>query len=79
VADCAVVGMPDARWGETPWLVLVLAPGASLDAGALQALFDARLARYKHPRRVVTAAALPRTALGKLARAELARSLKADP
>ena len=70
VAECAVVGLPDARWGEVPALVLVLRPGA-----ALQALFDARLARFKHPRRARVVDALPKTALGKLQRAALARSL----
>ena len=70
VAECAVVGLPDARWGEVPALVLVLRPGA-----ALQALFDARLARFKHPHRVLVVDALPKTALGKLQRAALARSL----
>jgi fatty-acyl-CoA synthase len=81
VADCAVVGVPDARWGEVPVLVVVPRPGHALDPGlmqALQALFDARLARFKHPRRVVEAAALPRTALGKVQRAVLARSLASE-
>ena len=75
VAECAVVGLPDARWGEVPALVLVMRPGATLDSAALQALFDARLARFKHPRRVLVVDALPKTALGKLQRAALARSL----
>ena len=75
VAECAVVGLPDARWGEVPALVLVMRPGATLDSAALQALFDARLARFKHPHRVLVVDALPKTALGKLQRAALARSL----
>lgn len=75
VAECAVIGQPDARWGEVPVLVLVLRPGTALDAQALQALFDARLARFKHPRRVQVVAALPKTALGKVQRAELVRLL----
>jgi len=75
IAECAVVGLPDARWGEVPVLALVLRPGAVLDSAALQALFDARLARFKHPRRVQVVPALPKTALGKVQRAELARGL----
>ncbi|MEP7281174.1 MAG: AMP-binding protein [Rubrivivax sp.] len=75
VADAAVVGLPDARWGEVPVLVLVPRSGHAIDAGALQALFDARLARYKHPRRIVVVEALPKTALGKVARAALVRAL----
>lgn len=75
VADCAVVGVADARWGEVPVAVVVLRPGATLDRAALQAAFDTRLARYKHPRRIVEAESLPRTVLGKLQRAALAAQL----
>jgi fatty-acyl-CoA synthase len=76
VADCAVVGMPDARWGEVPVLAVVAAPGHAPDEAALRALFDARLARFKHPRRIVFLAGLPRTALGKVRKAELAAHLQ---
>ncbi len=75
VAEAAVVGVADPRWGEVPVLALVLRPGAMLDAARLQAAFDACLARFKHPRRSVVVAALPRTALGKLRKTELAQSL----
>jgi fatty-acyl-CoA synthase len=77
VADCAVVGLPDARWGEVPVLALVLRPGQGLDATALQAVFDAQLARMKHPRRTQVLAALPKTALGKVQRFDLAQLLRA--
>jgi fatty-acyl-CoA synthase len=75
VQECAVIGLPDARWGEVPVLVVVERAGRRLDRDALQALFDARLARFKHPRRVQVVPALPRTALGKVQRALLARTL----
>ena len=68
---------PDARWGEVPVLAVVLRPGQALDQAALQALFDARLARFKHPRAVQVVEALPKTALGKVQRAALARQLGA--
>lgn len=77
VADAAAVGVPDARWGEVPVLALVLRPGAAIDEARLRASFDARLARYKHPRRIVVLPALPKTALGKTQRALLVRQL--DP
>jgi fatty-acyl-CoA synthase len=77
IADAAVVGLPDARWGEVPVLALTLRPGMHLDEAALRALLDARLARFKHPRRIVVVDALPRTALGKVQRARLARELAA--
>jgi fatty-acyl-CoA synthase len=75
VAEAAVVGLPDARWGEAPVLVLVARPGAVVDLAGLRALFDARLARFKHPRRMVLADALPRTALGKVQKSALRAAL----
>ena len=77
IAECAVVARPDARWGEVPVLAVVLRPGQALDQAALQALFDARLARFKHPRAVQVVEVLPKTALGKVQRAVLARLLGA--
>jgi fatty-acyl-CoA synthase len=80
VAECAVLGLPDARWGEVPVLVcggaahLGPAQRALLEQG-LMALFAARLARFKHPRRIVWRDQLPRTALGKVQRAALLLSL----
>jgi fatty-acyl-CoA synthase len=71
VADCAVLGLPDARWGEVPVLVVVLRLGQHLNRDRLQALFDERLARFKHPRRVQVMADLPRTALGKVQKSVL--------
>jgi fatty-acyl-CoA synthase len=76
VADAAVVGVPDPRWGEVPVLVLVARPGLAIDEARLRALFEARLARFKHPRRIVVRDALPKTALGKLQRGALAASLE---
>lgn len=76
VADCAVVALPDARWGEVPVLAVVLRPGMALDEAALQRLLDGRLARFKHPRRVLLCQSLPKTALGKVQRAALARQLQ---
>jgi fatty-acyl-CoA synthase len=77
VAECAVVGVPDARWGEVPVLVAVARAGRTVDPQQLQALFDAKLARYKHPRRIVVADALPKTALGKVQKASLVATLAA--
>ncbi|PWS38991.1 hypothetical protein DFH01_07035 [Falsiroseomonas bella] len=70
VAECAVVGRPDPKWGEVP--VAVVVPAAeNFDAASVLAHFEGRIARFKHPRAVVTLPALPRTALGKVAVAEL--------
>ena len=78
VAECAVVGLPDARWGEVPVLVVVPQPGQRPDGPAILARLGERLARFKVPRRVVVAEALPKTALGKLQRAALAAGLRDD-
>ena len=75
VLECAVAGLPDARWGEVPVLAVVPRPGYVVDGPALLALLDGHLARFKHPRRVVVLSALPKTALGKVQRAALAMLL----
>ena len=79
VAEAAVVGLPDARWGEVPVLVLVAKPGAPIDLDGLRAEFGRCLARFKQPRRIVVVDALPRTALGKVQKARLCRALAAAP
>ena len=75
VAEAAVVGLPDPRWGEVPVLVLVASPGAELDLAGLQARLAQQLARYKQPRRLVVTAGLPKTALGKVQKSLLCESL----
>ena len=75
VTEAAVVGLADARWGEVPVLAVVARPGQRVDANRLRALFDARLARFKHPCRIVVLDQLPRTALGKVRKPELAQVL----
>ena len=77
LADSCVVGLPDARWGEVPVLVLVPRAGQAVDEAALRVLFDQRLARFKHPRRIVVVDRLPKTALGQVQRAQLAFELAA--
>jgi fatty-acyl-CoA synthase len=75
VADCAVVGLPDARWGEVPVLVVVAAAGAKFDPAAVRAALEGRLARFKQPQRIVLLDVLPKTALGKVQKAALAELL----
>jgi fatty-acyl-CoA synthase len=75
VADAAVVGLPDPQWGEVPVLAVVARSGAVIDQARLHALFNERLARFKHPRRIVVLDALPGTALGKVRKGELAQAL----
>ena len=73
IAEVAVVGRPDERWGEAVVAVVVPARGAQLSREDVCAILDGRVARYKHPRDVVFAESLPRTALGKVRREDLKR------
>jgi fatty-acyl-CoA synthase len=69
VAESAVVGLPDERWGEVPVAVLVRsadAAGQALSADAVLAHLQSRIARFKLPRRVVFLDSLPKSALGKV-------------
>ena len=78
VAEAAVVGLPDVRWGEVPVLALVARPGQTIDRERVAATLSAQLARFKQPRHIVVLEALPRTALGKVRKAELAAALQLD-
>ena len=71
VADVAVVGVPDERWGESVKAVVELRPGASATAEELIAFCDERLAGYKKPRSVDFVDALPRNPAGKLLKTQI--------
>ncbi|MCP5151927.1 MAG: AMP-binding protein [Ectothiorhodospiraceae bacterium] len=74
VAACAVVGVPDADWGEAIRAYVVRAPGSTVDAEALVALARDHLADYKKPRSVVFVDALPLSPIGKVMRRALRES-----
>ena len=71
VADCAVVGVPDQRWGEVGCAYVQRRDGASLTEDELRAHLEAHLARYKVPRYLAFVPELPRNATGKVRRVEL--------
>jgi fatty-acyl-CoA synthase len=66
IEDVCVVGRMDARWGETVVAAVVLKPGRRMTEAEAMALFEGRIARYKHPREVRFLERLPRSALGKI-------------
>ncbi|MGK3940293.1 o-succinylbenzoate--CoA ligase [Streptomyces caeruleatus] len=66
IAECAVIGVPDEKWGEVPRAVVVPREGATPDPDEILASLSGRLAKYKIPKSVVVADGLPRTASGKL-------------
>ncbi|WP_433502416.1 acyl-CoA synthetase [Pseudonocardia halophobica] len=73
VAECAVVGVADPRWGEVGVAYVQVREGAALTEAALRAHLESGLARYKVPRYVEFVAELPRNATGKLRRVDLRR------
>jgi len=66
VAQCAVIGVPDARWGEVGRAFVEPLPGAELSAEGLATALKERLARFKQPKRIDVLASLPRTPTGKI-------------
>ena len=72
VADCAVIGIPDAQWGEMLVACVVKADGAEANADALDAqMRQSPLAGFKRPKGYVFLDALPRNAANKVLRREL--------
>lgn len=66
VLEAAVVGVPDADWGEVPVAFVVLQPGSHVEEAELRAICERELARYKHPRDIHRLDALPRNETGKI-------------
>jgi long-chain acyl-CoA synthetase len=71
VAEVAVIGVADERWGEAVKALVVTRPGAVTSAGELVAFARGRLAGYKLPRSVEFVDDLPRTASGKVLKHQL--------
>jgi fatty-acyl-CoA synthase len=71
VTAAAVIGVPDERWGEVPWAIITVREGASVHPAAVLAYLDSQLARYKLPKRIIIVDELPRTASGKVRKADL--------
>jgi long-chain acyl-CoA synthetase len=73
VREAAVLGSPHPELGEEVAAFVALRPGARADPAELVAYCRERLAAFKYPRRITIVPALPRSAAGKLLKAELAR------
>ncbi|MHA0284928.1 fatty-acid--CoA ligase FadD5 [Mycobacterium sp. C3-094] len=85
IAEAAVIGRPDPKWGEVPVAVIALrtsltsAGNAPLSLADLDAFLTERLARYKHPRALEIVEALPRNPAGKVLKTELRIRFAPEP
>ena len=73
VAEAAVIGVPDEKWGERPLAAVVLKPGASVSAAELRE-FLGRGARWQLPERWSFIAEVPKTSVGKFAKTRMRES-----
>ncbi len=71
IAEVAVIGRPDPRWGEVGLAVVVPRQPGALAAQDVLMFCDGKLARYKIPKAVVFTDSLPRNAMGKVVKADL--------
>ena len=76
IAECAVVGVDDAEWGERVAAAVELKPGAALSLDELQRWAKEQMAPYKLPRGLATVVSLPRNVLGKVLKREVAGLFK---
>jgi malonyl-CoA/methylmalonyl-CoA synthetase len=74
IAECVVVGVEDVEWGQRVCCAAELRPGTSLELDELRAWARSRLAPYKIPRDLACVVQLPRNALGKVVKPEVAAS-----
>ena len=72
IAECAVVGVADPEWGERVAAAVELRPGRELDLASLKGWAREQLAPYKIPRELRVVAALPRNAMGKVMKPDVA-------
>ncbi|MGQ0699609.1 MAG: acyl-CoA synthetase [Panacagrimonas sp.] len=71
IAEVAVIGAPDERWGERVLVIAALKPGSTLSFEQLLAFVEPRLARYKLPRELHLLDVMPRNSNGKIVKTEL--------
>jgi fatty-acyl-CoA synthase len=75
VADCAVIGLPDEKWGERVTAVVQLRPGGSVSGPDLAAFVKQRIGSVKAPKQVEVWADLPRSKVGKVLKTDIKATL----
>jgi len=78
VLECAVVGLPDAEYGERVTAYIIPRPGQHIDGADLKAYMKKRLASYKVPKAFIEVDSLPKSSAGKLLKREI-RDAYTDP
>jgi fatty-acyl-CoA synthase len=78
VADAALIGIPDEKWGEVGLMIVARTPNQNITADELLKFCAGRLAKYKIPKRVEFVAALPYSPYGKVIKAELKKQWIVD-
>ncbi|MEO9323580.1 AMP-binding protein [Nocardioides sp. C4-1] len=78
VQDCAVVGLPDEKWGERVVAVVEARGGATIDGAALTAFVKERIGSVKAPKQVEVWDDLPRSKVGKVLKTDIKQRLHAD-
>jgi acyl-CoA synthetase (AMP-forming)/AMP-acid ligase II len=78
VADCAVIGLPDEKWGERVTAVVQLRAGQQLDPAELIAFVKERIGSVKAPKQVEVWADLPRSKVGKVLKTDIKGALRSQ-
>jgi fatty-acyl-CoA synthase len=79
IREVAVIGVPDRKWGEVGIAVCVLAAdGAAIEESELADWLDAKIARYKKPKRFLFWPELPKSAYGKVLKRDIFKTLTSD-
>jgi fatty-acyl-CoA synthase len=71
VLECAIVGVPDEKWGEAVQVIVVLKPGRKVTDEELIRFCKERIARYKAPKAIDFISSMPKTGSGKIEKKKL--------
>ena len=77
VAECAVIGVPHADFGEAVVAIVAPKPGSQVDEKQVQSAIASDLAKYKQPKRIFVTTDIPRNAMGKIQKKDLRETYNA--